>query len=244
MFESENSLYPYSVTDLSKKDALILAPHPDDESLGCGGSIVKHIKAGSRVKVIFLTNGEGGDFKGRFGKNYVEIRRKSAQKAMETIGVKDFEFWGYGDRNLHLVGKELEERLLYTIETFSPSLIYVPSPYEAHPDHRASFRLIWGLRKNLGITLALYEVLMPLYPNTLVDITNEMKKKKKAIKSYFTELYYNDYLKKVEGLNRFRTATLPKDVKYAEAFLLLENGVQIADTFPKRLFIAALQHIL
>lgn len=83
---------------------------------------------------------------------------------------------------------------------------------------------------------------MALYPNTLVDITNEMEKKKKAIKSYFTELYYNDYLTKVEGLNRFRTATLPKNIKYAEAFLLLENSVQVADTFPLKLFTAALQY--
>lgn len=63
---NEPDIYPYSVSDLSRKDALVIAPHPDDESLGCGGSIAKHIKAKSRVKVIFLTDGDKGDFEGRF----------------------------------------------------------------------------------------------------------------------------------------------------------------------------------
>ena len=69
---------------------------------------------------------------------------------------------------------------------------------------------------------SLYEVLMPLYPNALVDISNEMAQKESAIRHYSTELYYNDYVYRVEGLNRFRTATLPSETKYAEAFVLLE----------------------
>jgi LmbE family N-acetylglucosaminyl deacetylase len=242
MVPKESDIYPYSVSDLSSKDALIIAPHPDDESLGCGGSIVRHIKAGSTVKVIFMTNGDRGDFEESFGKEYVEIRRKSAQKAMEILGVNDFEFWGYSDRRLHLVFQEVKERLFHAIETFSPSLIYAPSPLEAHPDHKIAFEVAWALREKLGITLAFYEVLMALYPNVLVDITGEMEQKKRAIESYSTEVYYNDYVTKVEGLNRFRTATLPKNIRYAEAFLLFKKGMQIADTFPLKLFNAAMQY--
>ncbi|MDH5203220.1 MAG: PIG-L family deacetylase [Nitrospirota bacterium] len=232
MARNESDLYPYSVTDLSPKDALVIAPHPDDESLGCGGSIVKHIKAGNRVKVIFLTDGDQGDFEGRFGGNYVSMRKQSAHKAMEILGVQDYEFWGYKDRNLHLSEKEVTDRLRHTIETFSPSLIYVPSPFEAHPDHRTSFKIVWELRKKVSITVALYEVLMALYPNVLVDMTDEMEQKKRAIESYVTEVFYNDYVMKVEGLNRFRTATLPKNIKYAEAFVLSENSSHFEDSLP------------
>jgi len=232
MAQNESDLYPYLVTDLSPKDALVIAPHPDDESLGCGGSIVKHIKAGNRVKVIFLTDGDKGDFEGRFGENYVSMRRQSAHKAMEVLGVQDYEFWGYEDRNLHLAEKEVMDRLRSTIEMFSPSLIYVSSPFEVHPDHRTSFKVVWELRKKIGITVALYEVLMALYPNVLVDITDEMEQKKRAIESYVTEVFYNDYVAKVEGLNRFRTTTLPKHIKYAEAFILSENSEQFLDSLP------------
>jgi LmbE family N-acetylglucosaminyl deacetylase len=225
---NEPDIYPYSVTDFSSKDALIIAPHPDDESLGCGGSIIKHIKAKSRVKVVFLTNGDRGDFLGKFGKDYVEIRKKSALKAMGSLGVRDFEFWGYGDRELNTGYEVAGKRLQKTIEDFSPSLIYAPSPFEAHPDHRAAFKLVWDLRERCPLSYAFYEILMAIYPNLLVDITDVIKKKKRAIEHYHTEVYYNDYVEKITGLNRFRTATLPKDIKYAEAFVLMDKNTDIA----------------
>lgn len=220
---NESDIYPFSATDISKKDALIIAPHPDDESLGCGGSIIKHIEAGSKVKVIFLTNGDKGDFVGRFGNDYISIRKKSAIKAMKILGVKDFEFWNFGDRELNSSFEQISYKIKEVIKTFQPSIIYVPSPFEAHPDHKTAFNILWNLREVFKGQTAIYEVLMALYPNILVDITNQFKKKQKAIKQYKTEMYYNDYLKKIAGLNRFRTATLPKNIKYAEAFFIIET---------------------
>jgi len=228
----EADIYPYSVSDLSHSDALVIAPHPDDESIGCGGSIVKHVKAGSRVKVIFLTDGNEGDFESRFGADYVNIRRKSAEKAMDVLGVRDYEFWCYADRGVAQSADEIERRLQAVMGSFSPSLVYAPSPYEVHPDHRASFNAVWRAARKMEVAPALYEVLMALYPNTLVDITNEMDVKKEAVRCYHTELSYNDYLRKVEGLNRFRTATLPGDVQYAEGLILIRPAERKDDKVP------------
>jgi LmbE family N-acetylglucosaminyl deacetylase len=239
MLLNEPDIYPYSVTDISSKDALIIAPHPDDESLGCGGSIIKHIKAKSRVKVVFLTNGDKGDFQGKFGKEYSEIRKSSAQKAMGILGVEDFEFWGFGDRELSAAMGKAEEKLHHSVRTFSPSVLYAPSPFEAHPDHKSAFQMVWNVRTHFQLSYAFYEVLMSLYPNALVDITDEMEQKRKAIESYHTEVYYNDYATKVLGLNRFRTATLPEDVKYAEAIFLMEKGMNIQGTAAYRYFTTA-----
>jgi LmbE family N-acetylglucosaminyl deacetylase len=239
MLQNESNLYPYSVSDFSSKDALVVAPHPDDESLGCGGSLVKHIAAGSRVKIIFLTDGEKGDFECRYGEDYRTLRRASSHKALGILGVTDYEFWGYADRNLYPAESEVGERLIHVVEGFSPSLIYLTSPFEAHPDHRASFNAVWKIRKKIAVPILLYEILMALYPNTLVDISREMNQKKKAIGCYHTELIYNDYLSKVEGLNRFRTATLPRNVKYAEAFMLFEEKEHVTDTLSFKLLTAA-----
>ena len=239
MLLSEPDIYPYTLTDISSKDALIIAPHPDDESLGCGGSIIKHVRARSRVKVVFLTNGDKGDFQGKFGKEYIEIRKSSARQAMGILGVEDFEFWGYGDRELSADIGKAEEKLCHTVRAFSPSVLYAPSPLEAHPDHKSAFQIVWNVRTQFPISYAFYEVLMALYPNALVDITVEIEQKRKAIESYHTEVYYNDYVTKVMGLNRFRTATLPKDVKYAEAILLMEKDMDIQGTEAYKYFMTA-----
>jgi LmbE family N-acetylglucosaminyl deacetylase len=223
MIQNEPDLYPYSIADFSSRDALVIAPHPDDESIGCGGSIVKHVAAGSRIKVVFLTDGELGDFESRYGEGYRALRRRSTQEALGMLGVSDYEFWGYPDRNLSSSEDLVGERLLGTIESFAPSLVYATSPFEAHPDHRASFNALWKMRNRLAVPILLYEVLIALYPNVLVDISREMEQKLGAIRRYNTELRYNDYIGKVQGLNRFRTATLPGDIQYAEAFIRLET---------------------
>lgn len=221
----EKEIYPYSVTDMSHLDALIIAPHPDDESIGCGGSIIKHVNSGSSVKVIFITDGDKGDFEGRFGDDYVSIRRQCAMKAMDVLGVKDYEFWGYRDREIEPVKEEITERLRLTVKKFSPSIIYAPSSHEIHPDHRVMNGIGLRIQNESGIDILFYEVTIALYPNILVDITDEMEKKREAIKSYYTELYYNDYPSKIDGLNRFRTITLPKAITFAEGFILSQKTV-------------------
>ncbi len=220
MIINEREIYPYETSDLSGKNCLVIAPHPDDESIGCGGSILRHTKRGSSVRVIFLSKGEGGDFRGVFGEGYVNMRQESAVKALSALGVKDYEFWECKDRRLYQERDSVFKKVKGELDRFNPSLLYVPSPYEAHPDHRAAASAVWQIYQEIAIPVAFYEVLMPLYPDILIDITDEFKIKESAIKCYQTELFYNDYLNKIEGLNRFRTATLPAGIRYAEAFVL------------------------
>lgn len=230
VYLSEPDLYPYEVSDFSHADALVVAPHPDDESIGCGGSIARHVAAGSRVKVLFLTDGDKGDFASHFGQQYLGLRRSTALKAMARLGVKEYEFLGLEDRGLHRSQDQLDDRLTDIARAFSPRVVYVPSPFEPHPDHRAAFGAVWRLRRKLTVDVLAYEVMVPLYPTALVDITGEMNRKREAIASYHTELYYNDYLSKTEGLNRARTATLPREVLFAEAFTLIRAGGPSDDT--------------
>jgi LmbE family N-acetylglucosaminyl deacetylase len=224
MIINETEIYPYLTSDLSDKNCIVIAPHPDDESIGCGGSIVKHIKNGSRVKILFLTSGNKGDFKRAFGDDYIRIRRESALKAVSILGAKDYEFLEFRDRELYKGKSIIYEMIKKRIEEFQPELIYVPSPYEAHPDHRVAALIAWQIFNETGIGIAFYELLMSLNPNILIDISDEFRKKKEAIRCYRTELRYNNYIDKIEGLNRFRTATLDSHVKYAEAFLMLDQN--------------------
>lgn len=210
--------------DLPGSSFLILAPHPDDESIGCGGSIVKHVRGGNKVKVIFLTAGNMGDPLRIFAGNYINLRRASALKALSVLGVADYSFWEFGDRQLSEGIETLYRKIREEVEQSNPDIVYVPSPYEIHPDHRAACRIGLRLLREMKINIVFYEVLIPLYPNRLVDITREFRVKEAAIQCYHTELYYNNYLYITQGLDRCRTATLPKNVKYAEAFIYCRSG--------------------
>lgn len=223
MLLNETDMYPYSLMDLSDRDCLVIAPHPDDESIGCGGCIIKHVRHGSRVKVIFLTDGQKGDFDNIFGDGYTEKRLDSAVRALTALGVKEYEFLRFEDRGLYQVRDRVFSRTRRIVDAFRPGIIYVTSPYEANPDHRAAAYAGTELFSATGIDTAFYEVLVPLYPNVLVNITEEYRIKEAAIKCYDTELHYNDYLYRVEGLNRMRTATLSPDVRYAESLVLFND---------------------
>ncbi|MBE9572531.1 MAG: PIG-L family deacetylase, partial [Proteobacteria bacterium] len=75
--ENEEKLIPYHPTNLTGKRVLALAPHPDDETIGCGGSLAIHANAGDPVKVVFLTNGARGDTSGKTEKkSYIKIRQE------------------------------------------------------------------------------------------------------------------------------------------------------------------------
>jgi LmbE family N-acetylglucosaminyl deacetylase len=99
--QNEGRLVPYHSTDLTGRRVLVLAPHPDDETFGCGGSMILHRDAGDPVKVVFLTNGAMGDISNQSDKEtYVALRKKEAEKACANLGVMDLEFWPYEDRSL------------------------------------------------------------------------------------------------------------------------------------------------
>ena len=79
---------------------LIIASHPDDELLGCGGSILRHISIGDDVKVIFMTNGEGSRAKGN--KN-IKARNKNMLTAKKVLGYKTHKSFNFPDNKMDTV---------------------------------------------------------------------------------------------------------------------------------------------
>lgn len=225
MLQEEHELVPYKSTDLTGKRVLVFSPHPDDETIGCGGTLALHARAGDPAKVIFLTNGAKGDFSGRANREeYVDMRKKEAIKACRILGVKDVVFWGYEDRNL-AGSKEAIPRMIKVLQEQKPQLVYVPSPLEFHPDHRAASLFfceaikacMWGFR------VAFYEIGQPIFINGLVDISEMLGLKTAAINAYKSQLREAPYGDISLALNRFRSLTLPKETTHAEGFFLVER---------------------
>jgi len=225
--QSEEEIIPYHSTDLTGKRVLVLAPHPDDETIGCGGSLILHAQAGDTVKVVFLTNGAMGDTSGQYDKDsYVAMRQMESRKACACLGPLDLEFWDYEDRALAGSPGALNQ-MIDLLEKYQPELIYVPSPLEFHPDHRAAAFLFKDAIGNLTVDfdVAFYEIGQPLCVNRLVDITHVLNRKVEAFDKYESQIAEKPYGDIFISLNRFRSLTLPAGVTHAEGFSLWSADV-------------------
>jgi LmbE family N-acetylglucosaminyl deacetylase len=133
---------------------LVIAPHPDDESIAAGGLLQRAIAAGGEVHVIVVTDGDNNPWPIRYLKKKVHIndadraewgalRREESRRALATLGVPATAstFLGYPDRLLTTMARRgdlrVREAIAASIEAFAPSLLVIPSAFDLHPDHRA-----------------------------------------------------------------------------------------------------------
>lgn len=229
----EHQLVPYHSTDLTGKRVLVIAPHPDDETFGCGGVLKLHRMAGDPVQVVFVTNGAKGDSSGLADKSdYVALRKTEARAACRDLEIEDLMFWPYEDREI-VRHPEIAKRLAEVISEYAPGLVYAPSPHEIHPDHRAvTHWLLEGIEPQADpLDIAFYEVGHAGTINCLVDISPVMTAKASAMDRYSSQLQERPYKRITMALNEFRTLTLAPAVQFAEGFLLFSS-----QTFSDRSF--------
>jgi LmbE family N-acetylglucosaminyl deacetylase len=222
----ETDFIPYhAVAHLPARHALVLAPHPDDEVFGCGGAILAHVQRGIPVSVIILTDGSlYGD---------AAIRTAESRSAATLLGCGEPEFWAYPDRGLRH-DQELVARLVQKIVATGTDVVYAPSPWEVHPDHRQTASAATQAVLLTGVRIAYYEVGSPLRPNLLLDITAHAAAKMRAMQCFTSQMEQQDYARHIAALNQYRTYTLPREVTAAEAYLLLSAAELIA-TLPSLL---------
>ncbi len=222
---------PFEVCSLTGRKALLLAPHPDDESLTCGGTLRLHILAADPVKVVFLTDGSRADTAGRLSRAaYTALRRREAEAACGILGVTDFEFWNYPDRELSTT--DALDRLAHTLDAYRPGLIYAPSPLEFHPDHRAAAELAWQAvaKTRARADVAFYESNRPIHINRLVSVDSVQRTKEEACRAHRSQMENLPYAEILGALSRYRALTVAPAVQHAEGFFLLSGGEIAAHT--------------
>lgn len=217
---AEHRLVPYAaVRSIPAASVLVLAPHPDDEVLGCGGAILRHVGAGAPVRVVVATDGAFG-LEGEARDRRTRLRIEESWAAARVLGYRRLDFWGEPDQSL-AYGEPLVRRIL--AELGDADLVYAPSVLEMHPDHRAlGMAAAEAVRRaGGGLRLAMYEVGAPLRPNLLLDISDVAEAKQAAARCFASQLAHQRYDLHAEALNRFRTYTLSPEVTAAEAFTLV-----------------------
>jgi len=216
----EAEAIPFEPQDLRGERLLVLAPHPDDEVIGCGGLVALHLRDGRRVRVVVATDGgEAGE---------PSERQRESRAALASLGNAEIEFLNFPDRHLGESGG-FAAALRDILVDFRPDLIAAPSAIEIHPDHLALARTLCDviardatLFADLAVArVAFYEVSHPLRPNTLVDITSVAEAKYGAIARHETQLAFRDYVAYARGLNAYRGMSLPREVQFAEAYFVV-----------------------
>jgi LmbE family N-acetylglucosaminyl deacetylase len=212
----EPELVPYDARAvLPLRHLLVLAPHPDDEVLGCGGLIASTLQAGAAVTVVVASDGaQAGD---------AAVRQAESRAAAVVLAAggqgPQLRFWGLPDRGL-LDHTGLVPRLQHLLSSCGADGVLLPSPFEVHPDHRAlSLATLQAARSTAVVAeFWCYEVGQPLLADVLIDITPVLSLKRAALRCFASQMAVQAYDEQMLGLNRYRAYTLGPSVSHAEAF--------------------------
>lgn len=147
-------------SDSATRSCLVVAPHPDDETLGCGARILSATGAGAKVVVVVATDGRHSHASDRLSADeLVRLRRVELAEATTRLGVKpdDVIELGYEDGTLAARFDELVERLVTLIRDLRPDDVYATAVGEHHPDHDAVGRAVALAVERSGVRCRRYE---------------------------------------------------------------------------------------
>jgi LmbE family N-acetylglucosaminyl deacetylase len=223
---------------------LVLAPHPDDETFGCGGTLLHHKHQGDPISAVFICSGIQGDPDGKYRREELPaIREKEARAAAAILGIRELTFFGYPDnlsdadyskvfqglptepdaQRRELVGG-LAGRLAAIIEAQKATIVYHPWNGEVNGDHWAVAKAVDRIKETRsdfarGISWLGYEIWSASIPGTIVDVSSTFEQKLRAVAEYRSQLAYQDYVPKVRGLAAYRSLMLEKGATFGEAFV-------------------------
>jgi N-acetylglucosamine malate deacetylase 1 len=205
---------------------LVLSPHPDDEAIGCGGTLCSHVAAGDEVRAVFLTSGELGGHGA--GPAETRLRReKEAAAAAQILGIRQTEFWRAPDGHLR-ADAPMIRRMAGLLRQWRPHFVYTTHGREAHPDHRAAPRILRSALSTVRIRrpiVYLFEIWTPIaHMGRIVDVTEWMDVKLRAVRAYESQCSVLRFDEAVAGLNRYRGEmhSWPGG-DYAEAFVEMKR---------------------
>lgn len=221
----QHDRWPRAIERFDEKRVVVLAPHPDDEAIGCAGAVFRHVEAGAHVTVIQLSDGRWGDRRLHdpalsdaqrlaLQAELVATRRAEATAwaaaAGCTVEFLDAHDGALGPRD------DWAHRLAALLDVAQPDLIYLPFVGELPEDHWQANRLLEAALAHCrgawprALLLRSYEVWSPVVANRVLDITAQAERKAQLLGLYASQLRDVDYRPGVAGLNTWRAMLLPQ----------------------------------
>ena len=215
---------------------LVIAPHPDDEVLGCGGTIAKHVSAGGEVYLCMVTRVYPPDW----SENEIPRRKQEVLKANEILGIKKTYFLDFPTVRLDTIPlKELVDSISRVVSEVKPEVVYIPHRGDVNKDHCLVFdaaMVATRPKPHSPVRRVLcYETLSEtdwappsaqnaFIPNAYMDISETLETKLKAMSEYKSEL--KDFphprsLEAISALAKVRGSSI--GIRAAEAFMLVRE---------------------
>jgi len=214
------------------KVVLVIAAHPDDEVLGCGGTIAKHVLAGDDVAIVFMTNGESS--RQSTVSDNITSRSKACGEALKILGIKYVMNFDFPDNMMDQVPLlKVTKSIETAIERFTPSIVYTHFSEDLNVDHRITHQAVmtacrpqaWSPVQSIYCFEVLSATEWNSYtkskfnPNKFVDVSDVWPIKLSALDKYSKELRpfpHSRSIETIEALSIYRGATV--GLKKAEAF--------------------------
>ncbi len=219
------------------KKIMVIAPHPDDETLGCGGTILKHKDQGDEVHWLIITSMEDIP---EIAQETIKTRRKEIKDVSRA-----YDLDSVSELNLETAAldqyplKKIISEIYSIFETIKPEVIYLPFQFDPHSDHRivyeASIAASKSFRSPFIKKVRVYQTLSEtefsaeiegdaFKPNLFIDISNYMEKKIEIMKLYVSEFHPHPFPRSEKSL--IAQATLcgsTANCRYAEAFITIKE---------------------
>ena len=234
-----------------KGRVLVVAPHPDDETMGLGGTLRHHANQGDVISALFVCNGIQGDPHGYYERAaIVPTRQAEAREAAQILGISEVTFLDYpdnlSDADIHVFEGLPEnpddarralvhgfaDQLATRLRQSPATIVYYPWDQELNGDHWVIGQSVRHLVEVCGIEFAHvdflgYDVWSPCIPQTVVDTSDVIHSKLAAVLAYRSQNLYMDYRHAVLGLDAYRSLLLPRGATYGEGFVGVYRSAKV-----------------
>lgn len=211
---------------------LVIAPHPDDETLGCGGTLLKHHAQGDEINwLICTTMDESHSYFTTREQELKEVASLYKFTSVHHLKLKTAQADEY-------TMSELVSSISNIINTVKPNILYLPFCHDVHSDHRKLFEAAYSCTKTFRYPfiqkIYMMEILSetefspvsssPFTPNVFVDITKYMNQKIEIMNVYKSEIQAHPFPRSIENIQALATLRgATAGCQYAESFMLLKE---------------------
>ncbi|HWF09153.1 MAG TPA: PIG-L family deacetylase [Bryobacteraceae bacterium] len=216
------------------RSVLVVAPHQDDEAIGCGGALLLQVRAGRDAAVVVLQDGaDGHEELGMTREQMSAIRNDESRRAASVAGLTDAPVFLNHARLENNVARAAAE-MAELIRARKVDAVFVPFALDANFDHRCANEIVAEALRGVSWNVRVfgYEVWGLCIPNVIVVIDDVIEKKMEMISSFSFANSAIDYVQSTRGLNMFHSRMLGAgQAKYVERFFELprEEYIQLVD---------------